>query len=306
MEIIVVETSPLNPRAVPGSNQAPDYAQQVTDRIAAEYAEIDTTLTRLLDEARTMPATVENDDQALLLGALIKRMRDVDARIESIRTLEGEPYLRGKNAVDSFFFAWRDKIGRRNKNDRSAKPGATDVLQARINDYQNRKIAEENARREGEARETARIAREAQEKAAREAREAEEARLKAERARKVETRAATNEAAEAQERAADVAQQNAARAAELAEEARLASLARPADIARVRGNDSTGAGVTLTVAKENYAMLIDRTKVDMEALRPYFTDVEIEKALRGWAKATSFRATMPGAEIGSRHKGVTR
>jgi hypothetical protein len=35
-------TEPLNPRAVPGSNEAPDYAQQVTDRIASEYAEITT------------------------------------------------------------------------------------------------------------------------------------------------------------------------------------------------------------------------------------------------------------------------
>jgi hypothetical protein len=302
----MVETSPLNPRAVPGSNQAPDYAQQVTDRIAEEYREIGTTLDRLLDEARTMPAVVESDQQALLLGALIKRMRDVDARIESVRGLEKEPYLRGGNAVDSFFNAWRDKIGRRNKNDRSAKPGATDVLQARINDYQNRKIAEENARREAEARETERLAREAREKAAREAREAEELRLAYERTRKAEFKPARNEAAEAQERAAALAQQDAARAAELAEEARLASLARPADIARVRGNDDSGAGVTLTVAKENYALLVDRAKIDLELLRPYFTDVEIEKALRGWAKATSYRIAMPGAEIGSRNKGVTR
>ncbi len=296
----------LNPRAVPGSNQAPDYAQQVTDRIAAEYAEIGTTLERLLDEARGMPLDVRSDAEALLLGALIKRMRDVDARIESVRTLEGEPYLRGKNAVDSFFFAWRDKIGRRNKNDRAAKPGATDVLQARINDYQNRKIAEENAKREAEARETARLAREAQEKAAREAREAEELQQKADRARKAENVAANQAAAEAAQRAADQGRQEAIRTAELAEEARLASLARPADIARVRGNDDTGAGVTLTVAKENYAMLIDRTKVDMDMLRPYFTEAEIEKALRGWAKATSYRIAMPGAEIGHRNRGVTR
>jgi hypothetical protein len=289
-----------------GHNTAPGFAQQVTDRIAAEYAEIDTTLTRLLDEARTMPAIVESDQQALLLGALIKRMRDVDARIESIRGLEKEPYLRGGNAVDSFFNAWRDKIGRRNKNDRAAKPGATDVLQARINDYQNRKIAEENARREAEARETQRLAGIAAAKAAEDARLAEEARLKAERARKVETRAATNEAAEAQERAADAARQEAARTADLAEEARLASLAKPADIARVRGNDDTGAGVTLTVAQEPYSLLIDRTKVNMEFLRPYFTDAEIEKALRGWAKAHGHRVKMDGAEIGHRNKGQVR
>ena len=295
-----------NPRAVPGSNEAPDYAQQVTDRIAEEYREIDTTLTRLLDEARGMPAVVENDDQALLLGALIKRMRDVDSRIESIRTLEGEPYLRGKNAVDSFFFAWRDKIGRRNKNDRSAKPGATDVLQARINDYQNRKIAEENARLEAARRETDRLAQVARDKAAQEARDAEEARLKAERARKAETKVATNAAAEVLERASDLAAQEAERTANLAEEARLAALAKPADIARVRGNDATGAGVTLTVAKEPYALLTDRTKVDMKALQPYFTEAEIEKALRGWAKATGHRIAMEGAEIGHRNKGVTR
>src|SRR5438445_285715 len=151
------ETAPLNPRAVPGSNEAPDYAQQVTDRIAAEYREITTTLDRLLDEARTMPQTVTSDPEALLLGALIKRLRDVDARLESVRTLEKEPYLRGGNAIDSFFNVLRDKIGRRNKNDRSAKPGATDVLQARINDYQERKIAAERARQETERREAERV-----------------------------------------------------------------------------------------------------------------------------------------------------
>jgi flagellar biosynthesis GTPase FlhF len=296
----------LNPRAVPGSNQAPDYAQQVTDRIAEEYREVGSTMERLLDEARTMPTVVESDEQALLLGALIKRLRDVDSRIESVRTLEGEPYLRGKNAVDSFFFSWRDKIGRRNKNDRSAKPGATDVLQARINDYQDRKIAEERARQEAARREADRIAREAAEKAAREAREAEEARLAAERARKPENRMARQAAAEAAESVADLAASDARLAAERAEEARLASLAHPADIARVRGNDNTGAGVTLTVGREPYAIMTDRSKIDLELLRPYFTDAEIEKALRGWAKSTGHRIAMEGAEIGHRNKGSVR
>lgn len=302
----MVELSPLNPRAVPGSNQAPDYAQQVTDRIAEEYREISNTLEKLLAEAREMPATVNSDTEALLLGGLIKRMRDVDARLESIRTLEKEPYLRGGNAVDSFFNALRDKIGRRNKTDRSAKPGATDILQARINDYQERKIAEERARQEAARREAERIAREAAEKAAREAREAAEKAAAAERARKAENIQARQREAEAQQQAADAARAEAQRAQELAEEARLASLAKPADIARVRGNDESGAGVTLTVAKEPYAILTDRNKVNMEMLRPYFTDAEIEKALRGWAKSTGHRVQMEGAEIGHRNKGVTR
>ena len=302
----MVETAPLNPRAVPGSNQAPDYAQIVTDRIAEEYREISNTVADLLAEAREMPKTVESDDTALKLGALIKRLRDSDSRIESVRTLEKEPYLRGGNAVDSFFNALRDKIGKRNKNDRAAAPGAIDILQARINDYQERKIAEERARQEAARREAEAIAKAAADKARKEAQEAADREAAASRARTAATQAARQREAEAQQAAADKAAAEAQRTAELAEEARLASLAKPSDIARVRGNDQSGAGVTLTVAKEPYAILTDRNKVDLDLLRPYFTDAEIEKALRGWAKATGHRITMEGAEIGHRNKGVTR
>jgi hypothetical protein len=55
-------TEPLNPRAVPGSNEAPDYAQQVTERIASEYVGLTTTLTncwprraRCRSRSRMMP-----------------------------------------------------------------------------------------------------------------------------------------------------------------------------------------------------------------------------------------------------------
>jgi hypothetical protein len=91
-------------------------------------------------------------------------------------------------------------------------------------------------------------------------------------------------------------------AAEQAKEAELATLVRSADLTRVRGAD----GVMLTTAREPYAILTDRALVDMEALRPYFTDFEIEKAIRGWAKATGHKVQMAGAEIGFRNKGVTR
>jgi flagellar biosynthesis GTPase FlhF len=295
-----------NPRAVPGSNQAPDYAQQVTDRIAAEYAALTASISALLDEAREMPTVVDDDETALKLGALIKRMRDADSRTEGIRVMEGEPYLRGGNAVNAFFFGWRDKLGKRNKNDRAAKAGAVDILQARVNDYQNRKIAEENARLAAERRVAEALAEAAHRKAEQEAQEAREAELKASRARSAASTAATKAAAEAAQRAADTAAQEAARLRNEAEEARMAALAKPADIARVRGNDQSGAGVTLTVAQEPYAILTDRSKVDMNLLRPYFTEAEIEKALRGWAKSLGHKVKMDGAEIGFRNKGVTR
>lgn len=285
------------------SNNAPDYAQQETERLAQDYVGLTDSLSELLAEATAFPRGVNDDAEALARGGVIKKLRDLDGRVEGVRVLEKEPHLRRGNAVDSFFNVMRDQIGRRV---RTAKPGAIDLLQADINDYQERKIAAERARQEAARREAERIAREQMEMARKAEQEAAEKAAAAERARKAENIAARQQEAEAQQRAADIARAEAQRAAELAEEARLASLAKPAEIARVRGADQSGAGVTLTVAKEAYAILTDRDMVDMSILRPYFTDAEIEKALRGWAKATGHRVQMNGAEIGFRNKGVTR
>jgi hypothetical protein len=299
-------TEPLNPRAVPGSNEAPDYAKEVTDRLAGEYIGLTNTLAELLDEARAMPKEVTSEADALMLGALIKRLRDLDGRAEGVRVLEKEPYLRGGNAVDSFFNAMRDKIGRRVKTDRKSTAGAIDILQARINDFQERRLAEERARREAEERAAREAARKAAEEAARIAREAAEKAAAAERARKAENQAARAAEAAALEEKAAIAREQAAQAEEKAEDARIATLAKPADMTRLRGSDSSGAGVTLTTKQEPYAILVDRYKLDMSKLLPFFTDAEIEKALRQWAKTTGFREKMEGAEIGFRNAGVTR
>lgn len=292
-----------NPRAVPGGNQAPDYAQLETERLAKDYVGLTDSLADLKAEAEAFPRGVNDDAEALARGAVIKKLRDLDSRAEGVRVLEKEPHLRRGNAVDAFFGVIRDQIGRRV---RTAKPGLIDMLQCDINEYQERKIAAERARQEAERREAERLAREAAAKAAREAQAAEEARQKAERARLEETRARAGALADAREREAADRAREAAALAERAEEARLASLQPVAEIARVRGSDQSGAGVTLTMAREPFAQLVDRNKVNMEMLRPYFTDAEIEKALRGWAKATGHRVAMEGAEIGHRNKGVTR
>ena len=298
--------TPIAPRSVPGSNEAPDYAAQVTERIASEYIGLTNTLAELLDEARNMPKEVKSDADALMLGALIKRMRDLDSRTEAVRVLEKEPYLRGSDAVDSFFFGMRDKIGRRNKNDRKAAAGATDVLQARINVYQEEKLAQEKARRDAEERAAREAARKAAEEAERIAKEAAEKAAAAERARKAENIAARAKEAEELEQKAAIARTHAEQALEKAEDARIATLAKPADMTRVRGTAESGGGVTLTTKQEPYAIMTDRYKLDMSKLLPFFTDAEIEKALRGWAKTTGFREKMKGAEIGHRNAGVTR
>jgi hypothetical protein len=192
-----------NPRAVAGDNKAPDYAQRVTEQMARDYAALSDNVALMLDEARALPDAIEDESVLGLYAKLIKRLRDTTARITAFRTAEKEPFLRGGQAVDAFFFSLEDKCARR---DRKNKPGAADVLQARLDDYQQRKLAEEQARRRREAEESrpgrTRAPRGGSERAER---EAEEARLAAERARKPETTAAKEVVAEQKEAVSDAA-----------------------------------------------------------------------------------------------------
>jgi hypothetical protein len=293
----------LNPRASIGDNQGVDQAQIVADRLAIDYGQSVENVEQLLADAEKLPTIVDSDNTALLLGATIKQLRDLDTRLESHRESEKQPYLRAGNAVDNFFHSLRDRIVRRRKNDRSVKPGAIDILQDRINIWQDAKIAEEKARLERERLEAARLAREEQARLAKLRLAAEEAERAVARARSEATKLErANEAAAKAEQEA-LARHQAALASEQAEEARLATLVKPADLSRVRSQDN---GVLLTTAREGYAFVTDRAVLDLEALRPFFTDFELDKALRGWAKSTGHVRQLPGAEVGFRNKGVTR
>lgn len=290
-----------NTRAVIGDNQSPAYAERITAQMERDYGALTEGITALLDRARDQPKEVATDEQATAMGLVVKELRETDRRAEAYRVAEKEPHKAAGDAVDAFFFGWREKIGRRNPRDRSQKPGAADVLQARIDDYLERKRLEEEGRRRREAEEAARKAREAREAQERAEREAEEARRAAERARKPEQIAAKEAIAEHREGEAAAAAVDAAVAAEQAQGAHIATLATPAEMARTRGD-----GVLLTQARQPYAIVLDRAKLDKAALWPFFTDAEIEKALRGWAKTTGHHQQMDGAEIGFQRKGVTR
>lgn len=291
----------LNPRAVVGDNQAQTAATRVLEYLERDYSSLVAEIDKLLAEAREAPKEVETDEAATSLGLIVKKLRETDKRAESFRETEKAPHRLSAEAVDSFFFALREKLARRNPRDRSQKPGAADILQARIDAFLERKRIAEEERRRREAEEAARIAREAREKAEREAREAEEARAAAERARKPESVASRTAEAEQAEQAASASQVEATVAAERAQDAHVATLAKPAELSRTRGE-----GVLLTQAREPYAVVIDRSLLDKEALWPFFTDSEIEKALRGWARTTGHAKPMTGAEVGHRQKGVTR
>lgn len=301
-------TDDTNPRAGIGGNNPPlarsiaaeeNFAGTVTTFLDDEYRAQPKSVEELLAEARALPKEIEDDAMKGKFTSLIKRLRDKAKELDSHHGKESTPYLRGKQAVDQFFFGLIDKCARRDKKN---NPGAADVLMQRLNAYDQRKLAEEQARRDEEARKAAAAARAAAEEEARLAREAEEAAAAAERARapaKVEEKTAAAEEKAAQATAARV---EATVAANQAQEARVASFARPAEIMRHRSDE----GTLSTMAQESYAEVEDDTKLDKEKLWPFIKLEAKEQALRAWAKTTGHGQQMTGAAIGKRPKSVVR
>lgn len=291
-----------NPRAVIGDNEspdAPDYARLAVRRMESDYGEVAKTVAALLDEARELPE-ITNDETKGRYATVIKRFRDLTKRLETFHAKEKEAPYRTGQGIDQFFFGLIDKCSRRDKKN---KPGASDVLLARLNDYDTRKLAEEQARRKREADEAERIARLAREEQQRKDREAEEARQAAERARapaKVEEKTGIAVAAEEQ---ADAAKVETTVAEAKADDAHIATLAKPADIMRMRDAES---GTLSTMATEPYAELVDRDLLDKAKLWPFLRQDAIEIALRAWAKTVGHTQQMDGASIGKRPRSVVR
>lgn len=287
-----------NPRAVIGDNQSAAYGERVAEQLRGTYESLSKEVAMALEEARDLAPTVENDATMSVYARVIKRLRDLTGRIEAFHKAEKEPHLRGGQAVDSYFFSLWDKVARRSK---TSKPGAADVLQVRLDAYNQRKLVEEQQRRRAAAAEAERVAREAREKAERESRAAEESRLAAERARKKETIESKGAIATQAEQQAAASTIDAGLAAGKAEDAYIETLAKPADIVRTRTEDAI-----VTMAQEPYAEVVDYDLLDREKLWPFINDDAKAKALRAWAKTTGYRVSMPGASVGKRAKSVVR
>jgi len=302
-----------NPREAIGGNNPPlgrlisteggEFAGVVTAFLEEEYAQWPEKVRALLAEATTLmrdPETgalrdIADDAMKTQVVGLIRRFRDASKTLEGFHGKEKTPYLDGGRAVDSFFFGLIDQCLRR---DRKAKPGAADVLNAKLTDYDTRKLAEEQAARDRAAAEARRVAEEAEAARRKAEEEAEAARLAAERARKPEQQQAKAEVADTAERQADAAKVEATVTAGKAVETHIATLARPADIMRTRHE----GGITSTVATETYAEITDRDLLDKAKLWPLLSLDAIQKAVNAYAKATDWKTPMAGASIGRRPK----
>jgi len=282
-----------------GHNEAPDHAKLVTDRLEQDFAEIGRSVTDALEAARALPKEVDSEETQGEYAAVIKRLRDLHGRIEGIREMEKEPYLRGGNAVDSFFGRMKEKLFRKNKNDQA---GAADVLQARVNSYVQKKADEERRRREEEAR----VAREAEERARREREAAEraqrEAEEKAARARKAENiEAAEKLAAEARANAERLRDEE-ERARQQRQETAADASAKTADLVRTR----TEQGHMVTAKQVPYVEIVDSMDLDAKTLWAFVKDDAKLAALKTWAKTTQYKKPMKGAIIEMRDEAVIR
>lgn len=288
-----------NPRSVIGDNKAPDLAKGVQEALRKDYASLSDTVTTLLSEAAKIPAAIKTDEEMGTAAALIKKFRDFTARAEGFRTAEKEPHFRAWQAVDSFFFGLMDQCGRR---DKKAKPGPSDLLQSKLDDYQQKKLRAEQERRRLAAEEAARVEREARLAAEKLEQEARERREAAERARVPERIAEKSKAASEAESAASAATVTSMIAGEKAEAAYIDTLAKPADIVRQR----VDTGPLVTMGREGYAEIVDQAVLDMATLWPFIALDAKEKALRAWAKTTGHTVQMTGATVGFRNKSRVR
>lgn len=287
-------------------NNEPNTSSETFEaRKAAElrrdYAALLSSVDSVLERMRALPKTVETDEEIDLYAIEIKAARELKKRLTGIHESEKAAPLGEGRAVDNVFFGAIDRLERRS-NVKSAKPGAVDVCQQRINDCLNRRLEKVRAQQAAEAAEAARKLREVQEQLAAAQAAAAEAEAKAARARKEENIAAHAAEAEKWEAAATASKREFAAAIEAAEDAETALKSKPADVTRVR----LESGSLATMKEEPIVQILDATKLDKELLWPFIKEEHILMALKAWAKTKAHKTPMVGAMIKMGNKGEIR
>ena len=284
-----------------------DFAADVMQHLNEVYGKYEGIIAGLMEEAAALvrdPATGElkpiaDAETKGKVASLIKRIRDLAKALSSFHEREKMPYLRGGQACDQRFFGWIDKLLRRDKKNR---PGAADVLNEMLTDYDTMLLERERERLRLVAAEEARKAKEAQDAADKLVREAREKQEAADRARKAEIKEEKQEAAIETAVAASGAQAQAAVAAGKAEAAHVDTLSKPADLMRNRGDD----GTMTTMGTEPYAVVEDAALLDKEALWPFVPLAAKEQAFRAWAKNHGYTRQMAGGKCGRKPKSQVR
>lgn len=242
-----------------GHNRAPyrEVMDELLPNLPGDLAALNVENKRIADDlvaqSATIPAVIESqedhDKAAEIVSAITKHAKVVEAA----RNGDKAPPLEAGRKIDGYY------AGLATPMENAKKP-----LSRKIGDYLHKKAEDERRAREAEE--------------ARKRAEADEARRKA---AELEQQATTNQSL----RVAVEADQMATRAEAQAAKATKAAEAKPADLARTR----TATGTLSTLKREWVTEIVDVDKIDLNALRGYFTRDEIEKAVRGAFKADHTR-----------------
>lgn len=246
-----------------GHNTQIPTPKQISEELTMRFEAMSDSAASVLTDARALPEKVTAKNELGDVSRVIIRLRELGKTAESTREAEKGPYWRAGLAVDAFF---KEIIARLDKT--------SNILNRRVNDYQQAQLAAERKRRDEEA--AAAFA------------AAEAARLKAERARKETTKAAAEVEAALTERRAD--------------EAAEAAQATPAGMVRERFSD----GPLVTMKQVKFVDIVDIKLIPLEDLRPYLRPSEIEAAVKRWAVATEYTGIMAGVKCGERDDSVVR
>jgi hypothetical protein len=278
---------------LPGHNEAPAYATAVSERMRADYAELEVSADELIDASSSLQTTVQTDLDLAAVAAMIKKLRDANARIETIRVKEKQPYYRAGQAIDAFCKKITDRVER-----------ARASLQRFADEYQQRKLAEERRRRDlelAEARRREADALAAKRVAEKRLREAEEA---AQRARKPETKEARLDEADEAHNESEQARADLFVANQATEQALGETLQTASKMVGQRFESDGGGAIGMRRTPVVY--IEDAELLDAEKLWPFVSDDEKLRALKAWAKTTQYKQSMNGAVIGVKDATVIR
>ena len=251
-----------------GHNEPPEDANPIADRLAETHRDLIWRFNELVDAQERVPNCI-SDEAEKKIGDYVKEISQCVKRIESAREDEKALYLDGGRRVDGFFKDFSEAL-------KTIKGTCVNSLTAykREKEAEARRVLEEKAKADraaaAEAEEAARLAADSM---------ASETDLGVAVDRETAAQTAVTEAAIAQE-AADVS---------------------AADLSRTRSEN----GGSLSSLQSTWKVAdVDRATLDLEALRPYLTQADLEKACRAFVRAGGRK--LAGSRIYEDKKAVAR
>ena len=228
-----------------GHNMPPSDAELLRERLAIANEDLLNRHNELIAASGRAPDSINDEETAKRFTDTIKMLTACKKSIEGRRVEEKEPYLTLERSVDGFFKPLTEQVDK-------AKARLEKVLGV----WLKKKADEEKRRREEEA-----------------------AAARAEAERLAAEAAALDEAK--MQQAADNALADAAIAEQQATQADRSAQERAAKMASVHGD----YGSRSSLRSYKVATILSRAKLDLNALRPHFSEGSLQVALNAWMNA---------------------